>query len=112
MDNIVVRVQAGTSRPNRDPVHLAHLFQEKLEKIDPGFGIDVVALAAVETNALTVRQVGLDGGVDNTNRENTAKLVDRLGGRLGVGRITRLTLPQATYRSRQARKYLRLGLQK
>ena len=101
VDNIVVRVQAGTSRPNRDPVHLAHLFQEKLEKIDPGFGIDAVALAAVETNALTVRQVGLDGGVDNTNRENTAKLVDRLGGRLGVGRITRLT-PAASHLPEQA----------
>ena len=71
--------------------HLAHLFQEKLEKIDPGFGIDAAALAAVEINALTVRQVGLNGGVENTNRENAAKLVDRLGGRLGVGRITRLT---------------------
>ena len=59
-------------------------FFRRNQKIDPGFGIDAVALAAVETNALTVRQVGLDGGVDNTNRENTAKLVDRLGGRLGV----------------------------
>ena len=89
-DNIIVRVRAGTSRPNRDPVHLARLFHEKLEKIDLGFGIDAVVLAAVETNAFMARQVGLDGGLDDNNRENTAKLVDRLGGRLGIGRVTRL----------------------
>jgi protein ImuB len=33
-------LQIGTSRPSRDPVHLAKLFDESIGTVDPGFGID------------------------------------------------------------------------
>ena len=114
IDNTIVRVHAGTSRPNRDLAHLARLFQEELDKVDPGFGIDAVVLVATETNTLAARQTGLNGGVDDVTQENAAKLVDRLAGRLGPGNITRLQpiashLPERANRETSASKALEDG---
>ncbi|MFC7333048.1 DUF6504 family protein [Rhodocista pekingensis] len=35
----------GTSRPNRDPAHLLRLFQPSLDRLEPGPGFEVMALA-------------------------------------------------------------------
>ena len=41
----------GTSRPNRDNPKLMKLFEEKLGELDPGFGVELMILAAPEVEA-------------------------------------------------------------
>lgn len=101
VDNSVAHISVGTSRPSREPRHLARLFREKLDKIDPGFGIEVVVLAAMDTNALVAKQTDMAGGTIDT--KPVSRLVDILSGRLGPGNVNRLApvashLPERTCR--------------
>ena len=90
VDNTRDSLVIGTSQPSRDPDHLARLFRDDLDKLDPGFGIEVIVLAAAETNALAARQIDIAGKTAQQANENAAKLVDRLSGRLGIGNVIRL----------------------
>jgi protein ImuB len=38
VDGRVERIRLGTARPSRDPRHLAALFRERLDTVDPGLG--------------------------------------------------------------------------
>ena len=78
----------GTSRPTRDPDHLERLFAEKLDGLDAGFGIEVMTLAASAVDPLAPLQDGLYSEKDG--RADVARLLDRLAGRLGPARVTRL----------------------
>lgn len=85
----------GTSRPVRDAGHLERLFREKLEILDPGFGIEVMTLAATLANGLEAQQGDL--ATDGTaTEEGLARLIDRLGNRLGPANVARL-VPQASH---------------
>ena len=86
-DGEVSFVQAATSQPTRDPKHLARLFDGKLEKIDPGFGFDLITLAASVAESLATIQTRLDGGADDG--AELAKLIDRLSARFGPNTVRR-----------------------
>ena len=75
----------GTSRPMRDAAHLEHLFRDKLEGLDPGFGIEVMVLAAAAVDPLPPTQSGLRVRGRGTE-DGVARLVDRLGA-AGVVRL-------------------------
>jgi len=92
VDGTLRRFTLGTSRPLRDPARLARLFAPHLERLDPGFGLEVMTLAAVAVEDLTARQLDLEapaavagGGAD----DGLAALIDRLGARLGLAAIQR-----------------------
>jgi protein ImuB len=109
VDNSREVVEVGTSRPVRAPAHLARLFREKLAEVDPGFGIEVVVLAARIVSPLTPAQANLDAGADTDALEQSgaAQLVDRLANRLGNTNVTRLAavashLPERACRERPA----------
>ena len=92
VDGVVKHLGAGTSRPLRDPVVLARLFRERIEAagehgLETGYGFDVVRLAATEAERLDQTQPGWD---DTTGETDIADLVDRLGARFGLARVTRL----------------------
>lgn len=91
VDGSLGRTGIGTSRPTRDPAALRRLLLERLEGFDPGFGIEAMALAAPETEALPPRQPALAGRVtdDSSDDAGLAPLIDRLGNRLGFDRILR-----------------------
>ena len=92
---------AGTSRPLRRARLLMNLFAGKLERIDPGFGIEEMVLSAEVVEVVEEEQedwfaragtvaAGRDGwigGEGGTGREELAALVDRLGNRFGFGNI-------------------------
>ncbi len=86
-DGQVARVSAATSHPSREPAHLAGLFADKLERIDPGFGFDLILLEADGLEELQEAQVRLDGAAEDAL--NLAHLIDRLSSRLGAKAITR-----------------------
>jgi protein ImuB len=98
VDGSVKHLVAGTSRPLRDPAAIARLFREKIEAIcaqededdplDAGFGFDVLRLSALTVERQDEEQADWLAPVE----DDLADLIDRLGARLGLRRITRLSL--------------------
>jgi protein ImuB len=89
-DATVVRATVGTSHAVRDPAHLERLFREKLQKLDAGFGVEVITLAAVTVAPLASIQPSMGFGQD-LKKESTAKLVDCFCNRLGNANVVHLT---------------------
>lgn len=93
-DGAVRDLAVETSLPMRDPAMLMRLFGERVtslaDPIDPGFGFDMIRLAVPAFEPLGACQLRLEGGA--VPREALAALVDRLGARLGRGRIRRFGL--------------------
>ncbi|HEY6256956.1 MAG TPA: DNA polymerase Y family protein [Xanthobacteraceae bacterium] len=96
-DGKVYRTTVGTGAPLRDPARIRALFAERLTAIgdacDPGFGFDVVRLAALATERCDPLQTGLAAA---DHAAELTHLVDRLGARFGLRRVTRL-VPQDTH---------------
>jgi protein ImuB len=96
-DGKVFRIEVGTSEPLRDPARIRHLFADRLgvigDEFDPGFGFDMLRLAALATERHEPAQTGL-AAPDHT--QELAHLIDRLGARFGVRRVMRM-LPQDTH---------------
>lgn len=80
-------IEAGAASATRDPDHMAFLFRERLERIDPGFGFDLIELAAPETEAFAPAQHDLGGTA--TESRDLPRLIDRLAARFGQDRLTR-----------------------
>jgi len=59
VDGSLQRLAIGTSRPSRDAAALQRLFAQQIEKIDPGFGIEAMALAVAKAEPLTALQMVL-----------------------------------------------------
>ena len=89
-DGTVERAAVGTSRPTRTPGHLRRLFREKLDRLDPGFGIEVMTLGALVVDPLAPAQAAIGLAGDAGKAESLAQLVDRLGNRLGSNAVVRL----------------------
>jgi protein ImuB len=96
-DGTVHRLELGTGAPLRDPARIRKLFGERLavlgDACDPGFGYDMVRLAALATERCDLAQTGL---ASNDHAEELAHLIDRLGARFGLRRVSRL-VPQDTH---------------
>jgi protein ImuB len=52
VDNTVQAIRAGTAKPARDSTWLTKLFRDRIEKIEPGLGIERLSLAAVMVEPL------------------------------------------------------------
>ncbi len=96
-DGTVARLALGTARPNRDLEHLKRLFAQRLEEIDPGFGIDLMILAAEDTETLSAERLqtgfagtgGSQGKPAQDSRLTT--LWDRIAARIGPGNLVGLS---------------------
>jgi protein ImuB len=86
-------IEAGLSAPSRECKHLLRLFKEKIEGIDMGFGVDLMAFAALATEPLLPAQTSLAAGEEKTAAE---PLIDRLVNRLGARAVRRL-VPRASH---------------
>jgi protein ImuB len=86
VDGKVERIAIGTARATRDGAHLLRLLGMKIEKIEPGFGLDSMHLVAGRVEPLAPEQLSGD-----RPESDLAMLVDRLAGRLGPSRLYRAT---------------------
>lgn len=93
-DGEVSRIDVAMASANREAAHLAFLFRDRLEKIDPGFGFDLISLEAAVTEPLGMVQTNLAGGQDEALA--LSHLVDRLVVRFGSGALSRLA-PRASH---------------
>ncbi|WP_064835033.1 Y-family DNA polymerase [Rhizobium phaseoli] len=87
VDNTIQALRAGTAKPVRDDAWLTKLLRDRIEKIDPGFGIEKLSLAATMVEPLEDKQIASslveDAAVD------VGAFVDVLGNR-GTYRIYRV----------------------
>jgi protein ImuB len=86
-------IEAGLSAPSRAPAHFVRLLKDKVETIDMGFGVDLMALAALATEPLHTAQTSL------TETDGTVPpeiLIDALANRLGASAVRRL-FPRASH---------------
>lgn len=102
-DGTLGEVAVGTSTPCRDALHIRRLLLEKIAAFDAGFGIDLMTLDAGDVTRLDASQQELDAGIASKRARAAARLVDRLSGRLGRGRVMRL-LPHPTHIPEAAQK--------
>ncbi len=86
-------IEAGLSAPSRERKHLLRLFKEKIEGIDMGFGVDLMAFAALATEPLLPAQTSLAAGEEKAAAEPS---IDRLVNRLGARAVRRL-VPRASH---------------
>ena len=102
VDDMAQVVRIGTARPSRDPRHLARLLGERLDRVEPGFGVAamrlVVALAEPFDATQSTSLLGHAAtGVD------LAPLVDRLAARFGETRVFRILPVESDVPERAAR---------
>jgi protein ImuB len=82
-------VAVGTSRPTRDAAHLLRLLKLKIERIDPGMGLEQFRLTAPHTEPLDAVDLGKILAGDVQVRD-PARLVDVVAGRVGQDAVYRM----------------------
>lgn len=86
-------IRVGTARPVREAKRLTRLLTDKIETIDPGFGIEVMELIATLSEPLSPRQI--NSGLAAEAEADVSDLVDMLTNRLGEKRLYRI-VPMAS----------------
>jgi protein ImuB len=84
VDGSLQRLAVGTSRPRRDAAALQRLFAQRLDRIDPGFGIEAMALTAAQTEPLTALQTVLAGRLRSTTPPSPRPLPPQAGLRVHI----------------------------
>lgn len=87
VDNVTEAIRIGTAKPLRDAKRLARLLTEKLETVDPGFGVEEMTLIASLTEPLAPRQTDVLG---EESDGDVAALIDNLANRLGSEKLFRI----------------------
>lgn len=86
-DGDVSHITLATSQASRDPAHLLRLFDGKLDRLNPGFGFDLITLEASVVEHVDVVQTRIEGGTDEGTE--LARLIDRLSAKFGADNIRR-----------------------
>lgn len=81
VDNRLQAVRVGTAMPVRDVKRLTRLLTDKIETIEPGFGIEILSLTATLAEPLSEKQI-LTAMVDD-GVPDVSDLVDTLINRVG-----------------------------
>jgi protein ImuB len=87
VDSRAQAVRVGTGLPLRDVKRMTRLLCDKIETIDPGFGIEVMTLAATVTEPLLPKQAS-SSLVDQPDRD-VSGLIDLLANRVGEKNLYR-----------------------
>ena len=88
VDATAQSVRIGVAAPSRNVVYLARLFRDRLDRIDPGFGLESFTLDAVTIENLVPKQIPLTG--KRNTPTGLMQLVGRLQTRLGAGAVVEL----------------------
>ncbi|GBR00120.1 nucleotidyltransferase [Acetobacter nitrogenifigens DSM 23921 = NBRC 105050] len=93
VDGTVQAVRVGTAAPVRDIPHLTRLLGERIDSVEPGFGIEAMALIVIRRETLDVSQtvgtlVAPDGA--RSHGADLSCLIDRLRNRVGPDKVTTL----------------------
>lgn len=81
VDNTIQALRAGTAKPVRDIAWLTKLFRDRIERIEPGFGIEKLSLAAIIAEPLIETQAA--SSLIEEQVTDVTPLIDVLGNRGG-----------------------------
>ena len=83
-------VSITLARPSRSPKHILRLFDEKVERIGPGFGIDLLMLEARRTGLMEMSAAALSGDLAASDSDPVllSALADRITAKLGEGVVS------------------------
>jgi protein ImuB len=81
VDNTIQSLRAGTAKPVRDIAWLTKLLRDRIEKIEPGFGIEKLSLAAILAEPLIEAQSA--SSLIEEQVTDVTPLIDVLGNRGG-----------------------------
>ncbi|MBZ9973964.1 MULTISPECIES: DNA polymerase Y family protein [unclassified Mesorhizobium] len=93
VDSSAQAIRVGTALPVRDAKRLTRLLTDKVETIDPGFGIEVMTLTAILAEPLAAKQL-MTSLVDDA-APDVSDLIDVLANRVGERSLYRAA-PVAT----------------
>lgn len=88
VDNRVQAIRVGTAQPVRDIKRLTRLLCDKIETVDPGFGIEIMRLAATAAEPFATKQT-ISSLVEEPEAD-VSGLIDILSNRVGETRLYRL----------------------
>jgi protein ImuB len=86
VDSALQAIRIGTVRPSRDQRRLSRLLADRLESVNPGFGVERMTMVASLAEPAIWRQSGLHA---SDQESDLAGLVDVLANRLGADRLFR-----------------------
>jgi len=86
IDGDIQVIRAGMANPVRDVRHLTRLLTDGLETVDPGFGVEVMTLAAPIVEPMAYHQ--RSAWNDNASSGLSA-LIDTLANRIGIDKLYR-----------------------
>jgi protein ImuB len=89
IDGDTARRSVQMALPAREAKRLVALFAPKLEDVDPGFGVEIVALIADGIAPRGAEQVDIEHVSAAARAVDLAPLIDRLRNRLGAERVWR-----------------------
>ncbi|MEO1642157.1 MAG: DNA polymerase Y family protein [Pseudomonadota bacterium] len=86
-DGTLATAEISAARPVNMPSHILRLFSERIDRIDPGFGIDLLTLEARRTGPMDESAVALssDLAARDTDPIALSALADRMTAKLGEG---------------------------
>jgi protein ImuB len=87
VDNRVQAIRIGTAQPVRDVNRLTRLLCDKIEKVDPGFGIEIMRLAATAAEPFATKQ-SISSLIEEPEAD-VSGLIDILSNRVGESRLYR-----------------------
>jgi protein ImuB len=102
VDNRIEVIRVGTALPVRDIRRMTRLLCDKLETVDPGFGVETMVLAASVTDALNWRPIATD--LTQAPEADVAEVIDTLANRLGGKRLYRIAPAQSDVPERSVRR--------
>ena len=97
-DGEILSLRANAALPVRAPDHVLRLFGDKVDRMDPGFGIDLLQIEAFRTASMIAGSRPLSGEMvqNDVDEAALAALADRINARLGEGSVT-VTMPVARH---------------
>ncbi len=87
VDNSIAAIRIGTALPVRNAKRLTRLLCDKIETIDPGFGIEIMRLAATLAEPLPAKQTNFS--LTEEAEADISGLIDTLANRVGHRRLYR-----------------------
>nr|WP_066798674.1 DUF6504 family protein [Sphingomonas soli] len=93
----------GASRATRDPRHLVRMFGLKIDRLEPGLGIEAMRLVVPHSEPLGARIAGALIP-DSDAQPDLAPAIDQLAGRAGEDAVFRIGLEQSDVPERAVRR--------
>lgn len=97
------RIAIGTAKATRDAKHLKRMFGSRIERIEPGLGIEAMTLAAPSVEELSPAALAADLAGDS-GAPDIAPLIDRLAGRVGGAALFRVAARESDVPERAVRR--------